>query len=1135
MPEERQCPNGHAWATNEDSLLADSTPLCPQCGVMACSVTYDALPPSPESVMPARVGVGTQPLPNIPGYEVLEMLGPGGMGVVFKARQVMPPRLVALKMLKDGRYASSALRQRFRREAEAVAQLRHPNVVPIYEFGEHEDCLFFTMEFMEGGTLQQRLGGVPQSAQESAVRVEILARAIHAAHQQSVIHRDLKPSNILLGSGPLGECVVKIADFGLAKILKDSTDLTPTQAVLGTAGYMPPEQASGTSSGIGTAADVYSLGAILYQMLTGRPPFQGESTVHVLLQVVREEPIAPRRLHPSVPIDLDTICLACLEKDPSKRYATALELAEDLRRFQENEPIKRRPLGPIGRLYRWSRRRPAFAISGGLAIASLLVVAVLTVVFGFTLADSTRQRDQRRKLDELRLAENFLERGQYLAEKTEHGNALLAFARGLEILPAEHVDLERVFRLNMGASEPRAHRLHGLYPHGDTIHMVIFSPDGKSLITAGNDSKARIWDRATGGVKELNHSDRVWFVAITRDGNTIATASDDGNAALWDRHTGQRLFWLPHPPKTGVNQVGFSHDGKWLVTGAADNYIRIWDVATGKERQKIPGADKAPHDRNSFSFSTDGKILATTHGSMGSLWRLGSHSSPAVLEKSLDFDFVVDRIEFSLDDRRLLAWDVLGEKYLARVWNTHSGQPVGAVIQATNRIRSGRISPDGKLVLLGCDNGEIFIHDADGKEKLPRISRKNPLYRVAFHPTKPFIFSAEQSGTLHAYEIGSGRQIVSASTQAFDIESLAFSPDGAHLAIAGSTLLGLWKVSVATGEQFASEDHSGPIECLAFQPSGKSFLTSDGNRVRFWHTATGAPQRPDVTHPARISAAFYSQDGGAVLILDRDCKAGLWRLTGDGVKQEYELAQQLERVVPSPDGKLIAGVFARNIYLWDFATGKPRGQWRDTELVQCLTFANNDVVATSTFDGIIKLWEVTSGKPCGLAMLAPGRISSLAASGNLLLSANHDRTAQLWDWTAGAKTGAPLPHGGLLASVAFHRDGNVLITGGNQVCLWDRVTQKKLGPPLPHDGAVAHLAVSPTEDVFLSSGDRGNRAARLWSLPKEIAIAREHAVLWSQVVTGLETDEQGNARLLAADEWRRRRAELKSYGIRLDD
>jgi eukaryotic-like serine/threonine-protein kinase len=1129
MLEERHCPNGHAWATNEDSQLADSAPSCPQCGAMALTVTYDALPPSPESVMPAHVGVATQPLPSIPEYEILEILGPGGMGVVFKARQVMPPRLVALKMLKDGRYASTALRQRFRREAEAVAKLRHPNIVPIYEFGEHENCLFFTMEFMEGGTLQQRLGGVPQSAKESARLVEILARAIHAAHQQSVIHRDLKPTNILLGSGPLGECVAKIADFGLAKILKDSPDLTPTQAVLGTVGYMPPEQASGTSSAIGPAADVYSLGAILYQMLTGQPPFQGESTAHVLLQVVREEPIGPRRLRPTVPIDLETICLACLEKDPSKRYASALDLAEDLRRFQADEPIKRRPLGPIGRSWRWSRRNPTLAISGGLAIASLLVVTVLAVVFGLTQAESNRQA-------KLRLAENYLQLGQHFAEKTEHAEALLAFARGLEILPAEHVDLERVIRLNMGASYARAHRLQGLYPHESSIHMVIFSPDGKSLITAGQDNQARIWDRDTGNVKkELKHGGPVWYVAITPDGNTVATASSDGTAALWNRHTGERLFpQLLHPPKTIVNQVGFSHDGKWLATGAADNYIRIWDVASGEERQKIPDDGQVPYHRNSFSFSTEGEILATTHGSKGSLWRIGPQDPRAVSEKPLDFGFVVDGIAFSLDGRRLLAWDQSVENPKARVWDLRTRQ-LGAIIQATNRIRSARISRDGELVVLGCENGEIHLHDAAGKEVLPKISWKNPVIRLAFHPKEPFLFSAEQSGTLVTYEIASGRQIGSAPSQAFGIESLAFSPDGAQLAIAGDKVLGLWKVSVATGERFATKEHFGSINCLAFHPFGESFLTSDGERLRFWHTATGEPQRPDITHPARIGDAFYSKDGSAVLIQDEDSsKTGLWRFIGNNVKKEYDLAPPPHRVAPSLDGKLIAGTDGRtNIYLWDFATGRLRRQWQDKENVNCLIFVDNDVLATSSGDGAIKLWEALSGNQRGLTMQSPWQISSLAVSGDYLLAGHRGGTAQLWDWTNEEKVGAPLPHGGLLESVAFHRDGNVLITGGHQVCLWDRRTQKRLGPTLPHYGT--HLAVSPSEDSFLSSGFRGSRSARLWSLPKEIAISRKHAVLWSQVITGLEADEQKGTRLLAPEDWRRRREKLESHGIRLDD
>jgi WD40 repeat protein/serine/threonine protein kinase len=1099
-------------------------------------------------------------------YTLLQKIGEGGMGEVWVAKQSEPvKRKVALKLIKTG-MDSKAVLTRFEQERQALAMMDHPNIARVLDGGMTPTGQpFFVMELVNGLPLNKFCDEMKLTPKERLELFVPICHAVQHAHQKGIVHRDLKPANILITMID-GKPVPKVIDFGVAKAtagkLTDESMSTQFGAVVGTLEYMSPEQAGFAGEDIDTRADIYSLGVILYESLTGLKPIDAKrlrkAALAEMIRIIREEEPSkpstrlstdeslpslaalrktePKKLMALLRGELDWVVMKCLEKQRERRYETANGLARDIQRYLADEVVEARPPSASYRLKKFVKRN-----KGQVVAASLVLFALLAGITGTTIGmfEARKQEflvNDALKLNKRQLAENYLQLGQNFAEKTEHAEALLAFAQGLAILPAEYVYVERVIRLNMGASYARAHRLQGLYPHGSQIHMVIFSPDGSSLITAGQDSKARIWDRATGNVKELNHGGPVWNVAITHDGNTVATASEDGTAALWNRLTGERLFRLLHPPKTIVNQVRFSHDGKWLVTGANDNYIRIWDVATGKESQKIPGDGQVPHHRNSFAFSTDGKILATTHGSKGSLWRIGSQDPPAVLEKPLDFKFDVDGIAFSLDDdRRLLAWDDhAGKSPAARVWDLRTGEPVGAIIHATNRIHSARISPDGKLVLLGCENGEIHLHEAAGKEKLPKISWKDPVIRLAFHPTKPFIFSAEQSGTLVTYEIASGRQIGSAPSQAVGIESLAFSPDRAHLAIAGDKTLGLWKVSVVTGERFATEDHSGSIDCLAFHPLGNSFLTSDGNQLRFWHTATGKPQRPDITHPARMADAFYSQDGDAVLIQDLDSsKTGLWRFIGDGVKNEYDLAPPPNRVALSPDGKLIAGTDGRNnIYLWDFATGKPRGQWQDTEGVDCLIFVNNDVISTSTPDGAIKLWEAPSGKSRGPAMQSPGKISSLAVSRNLLLAGHRGGTAQLWDWTAGAKVGAPLPHGGLLDSVAFNRDGNVLITGGHQICLWDRITQKRLGPPLPHDGT--HLAVSPTEDSFLSSGFRSSRSARLWSLPKEIAIPREHAVLWSQVVTGLETglevDDLTAVRVLDAATWQQRRQRLQELG-----
>jgi eukaryotic-like serine/threonine-protein kinase len=316
-------------------------------------------------------------LPTVPGYEVLRLLGRGGMGVVYQARHLTLDRAVALKMILAGEHADEGERVRFRREAQAAARLQHPNIVQVYEVGQTGGYPFLSLEYLGGGSLDKRLAGTPQPARAAAHLVQQLAQAMAYAHEHGVIHRDLKPANVLLASGE-GEpaWVPKISDFGLAKLQKAEAAQTQSGAVVGTPSYMAPEQAAGKVHEVGPAVDTYALGAILYECLTGRPPFKAETALDTLMQVMATEPVPPSRLQPRVPRDLETICLKCLQKDPRKRYAGCAALAADLQRFQSGEPIQARPISTPERFWRWCRRNPRVAALCG-AVAFLLVVAAV--------------------------------------------------------------------------------------------------------------------------------------------------------------------------------------------------------------------------------------------------------------------------------------------------------------------------------------------------------------------------------------------------------------------------------------------------------------------------------------------------------------------------------------------------------------------------------------------------------------------------------------------------------------------------------------------------------------------------------------------------------------------------------------
>ncbi len=638
------------------------------------------------------------------GHHILGELGHGGMGVVYKARHVGLNRLVALKMIRSAEFASPVEVARFRLEAEALARLQHPNIVPIFEVGEcappggSGQVPYLSLEFVSGGTLAARFDRTPQPARVAAEVLEAITRGVQHAHENGIVHRDLKPANVLLTPGG----TPKVTDFGLAKLL-DADDHTHTGAVLGTPAYMAPEQADGRTRDIGPATDVYALGGILYEALTGNPPFRGENAPSTLEMVRNQAPVPPSRLLPSIPRDLEVIALKCLEKESAKRYPTAAALADDLRRYLDGHPIQARPVGAVERGWRWCRRNPALALAGGLAAAAVLAVAVVSTVFAFMQTQANRDllaeqgrvlAEQQKVTDALAVAraqqligaETAYGQGLNFCERDEVTRGLLWLARAAELAPEDATDLHARVRRAIGDWTPQHPRLRAILDHADPVRVVEYHPSGKWVATSAGDV-VQLWDA---DVKSPNvgkpvgppmkHSALVERIAFSPDGMRLATVTSKGHMRLWQtdptaaQDAGQPLTDTVADEVRGVEYCGWGPDNQTLVvTSRSPCRLTFW-----QHQRTQPGK---PLVKLKSHTTEDGNMLVSR----------GHAMCPLFLLETMDPD----------------------NSLRVQCFSFKTAAPVGPVLQAKGDGGGWyALSPNGRFVLIAQEAG-VDVYQID--------------------------------------------------------------------------------------------------------------------------------------------------------------------------------------------------------------------------------------------------------------------------------------------------------------------------------------------------------------------------------------------------------------------------------------
>jgi len=1112
-------------------------------------------------------------------FRILRAHARGGLGEVFLAKDTELNRDVALKEIQDRHARNPESRSRFLLEAEVTGALEHPGIVPVYGLGQYADGRpFYAMRFVKGDSLREAIrkfheqnvgarditfGEVGVEFRKLLGRFIDVCQAIEYAHSRGVLHRDLKPGNIMLGK--YGETLV--VDWGLAKVVgraerhKNSGDGTicpeggsgsaPTQlgAAIGTPAYMSPEQAAGRIEELGPGTDVYSLGATLYHLLTGRPPFQGGTAQEILQRVQSGSFPRPSEAWPEVAKipgkdragpcrrgarfspALEAICLKAMALNPQTRYASAGDLAQDMERFLADEPVSARQEPWNDQLRRWGRKHQtavvalsvgglvatAAAIGRGLGGDLALATGVLVALAGLTaLASITARKNLllSRAITGLTQAKLEADAARRRAERSADESRRNLYVSRMNLMQknweADQVAIALDLLRNYGPESPQAD-LRGFEWHyfarqvdlalttlagHSVVGSVTFSADGTRLASASEDNTIRVWDVATGEETATltGHSQGIQSVVFSPDGTRLASAGWDETIKLWELATGKEIATLTGHSQ-GILSVAFSPDGRRIASGSWDKTVKLWDLSTGQETAHLQGHSGWVL---SVAFSPDGTRLASASvDNTIKLWEVATGRESATLE---GHSHLITRVTFSPDGTRLVSTSY---DQTIRLWDVFRGQETAILTGHSGEILSVAFRPDGRQLASGGVDRTLRLWDViTGQNTATLTGHSQEILCVAFSRDGMQLATGSGDKTVRLWDVATGDNTAHLKGHSEAVYSVAFSPDGTRLASASHNLIKLWDV-FTPHDTATLHGHLRSIHSVAFSPDGQRLATgSEDHTIKLWDVATGQQTATLAGHFQTVKSVVFSPDGTRLASGSIDSTIKLWDVaSGQETATLTGHSGGVRGLAFSPDGtRLASGSDDTTIKLWEVTSGQETAtlQGHSQGVFSVAYSADGTQLASGSADNTIKLWNAsTRQETAALTGHSQGILSvAFSPDGTHLASGSSDRTIKLWNVSTGQETATLTGHLKGILGVVFSPDGKRLVSGSHDhsLKLWDISTGQETATLLRHLGWVESVAFSP-DGMRLASAS-ADQTVKLWDArPWTAATRREQQAL----------------------------------------